>query len=97
MFRHVVLLTLLDSASDADRDRILAGLAELPERVPSIRGYVFGSDVGASEGNADIAVVADFDDRAGWELYRDHEAHLAVIEEHIRPVLESRTAVQFEW
>jgi hypothetical protein len=39
-------------------------------------------------------VVADFDDVAGFEAYRDDPRHQAVIQEVIRPALVSRAAVQ---
>jgi len=96
MIRHIVLLKLQDTATDADRANILEGLATLPGLIPPLRSYVFGTDAGLAEGNADIAVVADFDDVAGYEAYRDHEAHQQVIAERIRPVLATRTAIQYE-
>jgi hypothetical protein len=96
MIRHIVLLSLKDTATAADREAILEGLAGLPARIASIRSYVFGADAGLAEGNVDIAAVADFDDVAGYEEYRDHEAHRQVIAERIAPVLARRTAIQFE-
>ena len=90
-FRHVVLLTL-DEACDVDE--LVASLRQLPEQIPELRNYVVGRDAGLSEGNATVAVVADCDDQAGWEAYRDHPAHVAVIAEKIRPHLVARTAVQ---
>lgn len=94
MFRHIVLLTLRDDATDDARDEIVDRLRELPGRIDSIRRYEVALDLGLSEGNATVAVVADFDDRAGWEEYRDHPDHVAVIEGSIRPVLAARTATQ---
>jgi hypothetical protein len=41
-----------------------------------------------------VAVVGDYDDRAGWEAYRDHPDHVAFIAERIKPHLVARTAVQ---
>jgi hypothetical protein len=96
MIRHIVLLHLKDSATDDDRAAILEALATLPERIPSVRDYVAGSDAGLAEGNAQICAVADFDDVAGYEAYRDHEAHRQVIADHIKPVLATRTAIQVE-
>lgn len=89
--RHVVLLTLDDGC---DVDALLAALGDLPAQIPALRGYVVGRDAGISEGNATVAVVADLDDEAGFVAYRDHPAHQAVIETHIKPWLVSRTAVQ---
>ncbi len=95
MVRHVVILTLIDAAGEGDRAAILDALADLPSKIPEIRSYLFGADLGLDPTSADIAVVADFDDLAGFETYRDHEAHKAVIETFIRPVLAARTASQF--
>ena len=34
-------------------------------------------------------------DEAAYRVYAGHEAHQAVIQEHIRPILADRVAVQF--
>jgi hypothetical protein len=90
-FRHVVLLTLDDRA---DVDGLLDALGGLPEAIPELRAYQVGRDAGLVAGNATVAVVADFDDEAGWRTYADHPAHQAVIAERIRPHLVTRAAVQ---
>jgi len=96
MIRHIVLLELTEGSTDADADSIIEALSTLPDRIPSIRNYVFGRDLGLAEGNVDVTAVADFDDVAGYEAYRDHEAHQQVIAEFIKPVLAARHAIQFE-
>lgn len=96
-FRHVVLLRF-EGASDEQVEHVLDGLRELPGQIPSLRSYVFGRDAGANPGagNYDVAVVADCDDLAGYLEYRDHPAHLKVIQERIAPILTARAAVQHE-
>ena len=96
MFRHIVLLTLHPTAGDEVRDEIVTRLRGLPARIPELVRYEVGTDLGLGEGNATIAVVADFADRAGWETYRDHPDHVAVIQTSILPNLASRTAAQME-
>jgi hypothetical protein len=49
-----------------------------------------------NEGTFDFAVFAGFDDMDGYLAYRDNPEHLAIIRDHIRPITESRAAVQFE-
>jgi hypothetical protein len=95
-FRHVVLLTLVPEVPPGQVEQIVAGMRALPSEIPELRSYVVGIDAGLSPGNATIAVVADTDDRAGWETYRDHPAHQRVISELISPVLAARVAVQHE-
>ena len=92
MFRHIALLKFTDpSAIPA----ITAALATLPGVIPELREYRFGPDAGIAEGNFDLGVVADFDDVAGYEAYRDNEEHQRVLAELIRPVLSERAAVQY--
>ena len=92
--RHIVTLTFRDDTSAERVESIAAALRELPDQIPELRSYVVGVDAGLSEGNASLAVVADFDDVAAWETYRDHPAHQAVITQQIVPVLIARSAVQ---
>jgi len=92
--RHIVTLTFRDDTPSGDVEAIADALRQLPAQIPELRSYVVGVDAGLSEGNASLAVVADFDDVAGWQAYRDHPAHQAVITQQIVPVLASRSAVQ---
>lgn len=94
--RHIVLLTLVDDAPEGRAEEIAEALRSLPAQIPELRNYVVGVDLGLAEGNATIAVVADVDDAAGWATYRDHPAHVKVIEELINPVKAGRTAVQHD-
>ena len=95
MFRHIVLLTMREDATEADREAIVAGLHTLPDLVPTIRTYDIGLDAGLNEGNATICGVADFDDADGYLTYRDHPEHQRVIATLIAPVLAARSAIQY--
>ena len=97
MFRHVVVLRWKESATAEQRRAVREGLETLPPQIPEIRSYRVGEDAGlAAQGNSDLVVVADFDDVAGYLVYRDHPVHQDVIATFIRPILESRAAVQHE-
>jgi hypothetical protein len=96
VIRHVVCLTWTADATEADRAAVAAALARLPDQIPEIRRYRFGPDVGLADGNADFAVVADFDDADAWHRYAVHPAHQAVLAQQIRPILAARSAVQFD-
>ncbi|MDA8366210.1 MAG: Dabb family protein [Actinomycetota bacterium] len=95
MFRHVVLMTWGPGTTGDQVSAVLDGLAGLPAAIPGIRAYSFGTDAGLAPDNADLAVVADFDDEDGYRAYAAHPAHVALVTEHIRPILASRTAVQY--
>ena len=94
--RHISLLTFREDTTDDQIDAIVADLRALPGQIPEIRSYVVGTDLGLADGNASLAIVADFDDAAGYEVYRDHTAHQAVATDRIVPVLAGRSAIQHD-
>ena len=94
--RHVAMLTFRDDTTDEQIDEIVAALRLLPSQIDELRSYVVGVDAGLAEGNASLAIVADFDSVAGYETYRDHPAHQAVATQLIIPVLTGRAAVQHD-
>lgn len=96
MFRHVVMLQWQEGTGLDQSRAVVEGLRALPAQIPEILEYTVGEDARVNEGNFDVVVVADFDDVAGYLVYRDHPAHQAVIAERIRPILAGRAAVQCE-
>ena len=96
MFRHVVVLTLKPEATIEQRSALIGALRTLPDSVDAIRRYSAGTDAGLNKGNADVVVVGDFDDEAGYLVYRDHPTHTQVIADFIAPILASRAAIQYQ-
>ncbi len=94
--RHVVTLTFRDDTSDDDVAAIVSALRALPPQIPALKNYVVGADIGRSDGNSTVGIVADFDDWDGYVAYRDHPAHVAVGVDLVAPVLTGRGAVQHE-
>jgi len=95
MFRHVVVFRWTAEATEEERAAVAVGLTALRERIDTLRGYRFGPDAGLADDNWDFAVVADFDDEAGYLVYRDDEAHQALIVDVLRPIISARAAVQY--
>jgi hypothetical protein len=94
MLRHIAVFRWKAGTTDEQVDAIERGLTALRGRLPMLRAYAFGRDQGLRGGNADFAVVADFDDEDGWRAYTEDPEHRRVIEELIAPVTEDRSAVQ---
>jgi len=97
MIRHAVTFRWTEDATEEQKKQVAAEVARLPSLVPSLRALRFGPDLGINEGNFDFAVVADFDDVAGYVTYRDHPEHRAIIDRVIRPIVAQRAGVQFEF
>lgn len=96
MFRHVVMFRWVPEATEAQKVAVSNGLRSLPGIIPSIRAFRFGPDAEVNAGNFHFAVVADFDDRAGYEAYRADPTHQAIIADYIAPISAERAAVQYE-
>ncbi|GII04304.1 Dabb family protein [Planobispora takensis] len=97
MFRHVVLFTWADDATDEQRAAVATELGRLPGIIPEIRSYTLGTDAGVNPGNYEFALVADFDSADDYLVYRDHPAHQAVIAQYVKPILASRSAAQYSY
>jgi hypothetical protein len=96
MIRHVVLMTWTPEATSEQKQRVVDELRTLPSQISGLRAYHIGPDAGIVAGNADFAVVGDFDDQASYLGYRDHPAHRAIIDQAINPIAAQRTAIQYE-
>jgi DNA-binding Lrp family transcriptional regulator len=92
--RHIVLLKWKAEATAEERERVVTELRRLPGIIPELRHYRVEPNGGPDPTNFDLAIEADLDDMASYEIYRDHPDHQAVIREFIRPILEGRAAVQ---
>jgi hypothetical protein len=95
MYRHVALFRWTADATDEERRRVPEALAGLPATIPEIRAYSFGPDVGGADGHWDFAVIADFDDRAGWQAYQDHPDHQRVVRDVVAPIRAERATLQY--
>lgn len=98
MFRHIVMWRLDGDDAPSRRDaadRVIAAMQPLPAVITSIRAMRLDVNQIRPEENADLVLTMDFDDRDGFEHYRDHPRHHeagAVI----KPLYRSRLAVDFE-
>ena len=97
MIRHCVMFKWNDEVTDEKEATFLEGLVKLLTTVETVRAYAYGHDAGINAGNFDFCVSVDFDDEAGFVVYRDDADHQAFIASVVRPILATRAAVQFEY
>ncbi len=81
-------------ATDEQKQQVAAELRRLPALLPVLRAYHVGPDLGLAGGNFEFAVVADFDDLEGFQVYRDNPEHREIIGKFIQPIAARRAAVQ---
>lgn len=96
MITHIAMLRFKEGVEPAAVEAATAALLELPDLVPSIRSFSVGRDLGLTDATLDYAIVARFDDIAGYQAYADHPDHVRVLTEHTRPLTAEVMRVQFE-
>ncbi|HTS99563.1 MAG TPA: Dabb family protein [Streptosporangiaceae bacterium] len=92
----MVLFAWTPEATNQQKQRVVEELRTLPPLLSGLRAYHVGPDAAVVEGNADFAIVADFDDAASYLAYRNHPAHRAIVEQVVNPIIKERVAVQYE-
>ena len=96
MIKHLVLLNWKKGVSETDITAVTDGFARMADLIDIIRRYQFGPDAGLYKGNADYALVAEFNNAADLKAYVNHPDHQALMKEVIGPLLDSYQSVQFE-
>ncbi len=96
MIRHHVLITLNDDAKDV-ADEIVAELTAYAPGSEHVRSYKVGRDLDLAAGTADVAVVAEFDDIAGYQAYSADPDHVDIIERLIKPNVAGLVRCQTEF
>ena len=92
---HVVVLKLKPDTSAAQTSAIAAGVLGLKAHIPEIATVRAGVDLNLDPSGCQLALVATFASAEAYAVYATHPAHVALVTEHIKPVLEKRAAVQF--
>ena len=95
MFNHIVLFSW--------NDRVPAGHAESAKRellayaatLEGLVSYTCGPDAGLTEGAADFAVSAVFENEAAWHAYDMADEHYRIRREVFGPYVAERRVIQF--
>ncbi|MGY2082461.1 Dabb family protein [Blastococcus sp. SYSU DS0539] len=95
MIRHVVVFTWSPSADADRRAATVEALRGLRREVGGMTSLTVADDAGLVDGNASTVLIADFPDVEAFRRYAQDPVHLAVIAEHVRPILGSRSAIQY--
>jgi hypothetical protein len=96
VLRHVVLLRLRADAPADAATRAVAALSTLPELIPEIVAYQPALDVVRSGRSFDVALIADFADRAALDRYLAHPAQVRVYERDLAPYLADLAVADYQ-
>jgi hypothetical protein len=95
--QHVCLITYKTKAAvDAAAQRAIDdAYLRLPSIIPGIRSLRVGRDLALLQGNADYAIVAEFDSAEAFQAYSVHRAHTDIIYPVMGPHMASYATAQF--
>lgn len=96
MIRHITLISFKDEATQAQKETVLEAFRTLPEHIPGIVDFQVGLDLKLLEGNADLAVQAQFANKDDFLTYSTHDAHSTVIFPVCGSIMAGYSTAQFE-
>jgi hypothetical protein len=98
MIRHIVTFKLAADSDDLRASQaawIASQLESLVPLIPEIVALTMVLDVNVTPANADVALIADYEDHAALDRYQVHPDHVRV-SSSIKPLLAARSAIDFE-
>lgn len=99
MVKHVILWTLKDELTDAEKADIKKGIKEglegLKGQIPGMIDIRVNTEPLASS-NCDVMLASSFEDEASLKGYAVHPKHVAVANEKVRPFTSSRVCMDYE-
>lgn len=96
MFHHIVLFSWKDSVPAGHGVVAAAELRRYAATLAGLVSYHCGENLGLTEGAADFAVSAVFEDEASWHAYDTADEHNRIRREVFAPHVGTRTVIQFE-
>ena len=95
MLQHVVAITWNDQVPANYHEVIDKVLQDMAAKIPSVRSYHCGPDLGVSAPtNANYLIVATFDDVVGWRAYDENPLHNEIRAKYFKPYIATRSAAQ---
>ena len=95
MIVHVCLLNFVAPLDPTQTREIFDGFSRLAKLIPEIKSYTFGPDLELRSGNAQYALVAEFENEEHFVIYRDNPEHIAFAKTVMAPLIKSVQSSQF--
>ncbi len=96
MVEHVVLFKLTPDASPEQKQRMVAELKALKNRIDGIVDLTVGTNFSDRSQGYEIGLVVRFQDRAALDAYIPHPAHRGCVDQFISPIKEDVIVVDYE-
>lgn len=99
MVKHVILWTLKDELSAAEKEEVKKGIKEglegLAGKIPGMVDIKVNIN-GLASSNADLMLDSTFESEEALKGYATHPEHVAVADGKVRPYTKIRSCLDFE-
>ncbi len=96
MIQHITLIYFKEGTDAARRESVLEAFRKLPALIPQAKSFHCGLDLDLLQGNAGLAVIAQFETSEDFLAYSTHPAHGEVVFPVCGEVMASYATSQFE-
>lgn len=100
MVKHIILWTLNQELSEAEKNAVKAGIKEglegLVGQVPGLLDVTVHIDGRLDSSNADVMLDSTLESAEALKGYAAHPAHVAVANGKVRPYTVQRSCLDFE-
>lgn len=80
MIRHIFIGTFKESISDATKDKELADMKAMKDKIPGIASLQVGFSTGWVGSKNQIVMTVDFENKADFDVYMTHPYHTDYID-----------------
>ncbi|MCR4566891.1 MAG: Dabb family protein [Pseudobutyrivibrio sp.] len=99
MVKHVILWTLKEDLSAAEKEQVKKGIKEglegLAGKIPGMTEIKVYTN-GLPSSNADLMLDSTFESEDALKVYATHPEHVAVADTKVRPYTQIRSCLDFE-
>lgn len=101
MVKHIILWTLKEELSQAEKEEVKKGIKEglesLKGRIPGLVDIKVEASNRLASSNADVMLDSTFESEEALRLYSQHPAHVEVANTKVRPFTALRSCLDFEF
>ncbi len=95
MLRHIVMVKFTDREKAEDLSRTMKKMLEdLVPVIDDLKSMEVGLNINTRPSAFDLVLVADFDDEKGLNVYREHPAHVKVLD-FMKGIVEKTAVVDY--
>lgn len=76
MIRHIFLGTFKDGVSEENKQKVLADMQAMKEKIPGVAAQQVGFSTGWAGKDNQIVMTVDFQTKADFEVYMTHPYHM---------------------